>query len=69
MCAVTRSRCERVDGWLSQVVHFLWEVLPLADFSTQFLVDNPDVDILMPNCDLCIQILETLWAPYVGGGC
>jgi hypothetical protein len=43
----------------------MWEILPLADFSTQFLVDNPDVDILIPECDFCAQLLQRLWAPYV----
>ncbi len=53
---------------LAQVVHFLWELLPLADFSTDFLASNHDVSILVPECALCITILETLWAPYVCGG-
>lgn len=48
-----------------QVVHFLWEILPLADFSTDFLAANQDVSILVPECALCATILETLWSPYV----
>lgn len=45
-------------------VHFLWELLPLADFVTEFLVAHPDVHILVPECPSCVRLLTRLWEPF-----
>jgi hypothetical protein len=48
--------------------HFLWELLPLADFVTDFLVENPDVVVLLGAPIQGLDLLLHLWKPCVGHG-
>jgi hypothetical protein len=42
-------------------VHFVWELLSLADFVRPFLVWNPDVRVLV--AEACVPYLHHLWGP------
>ena len=42
-------------------VHFVWEMLPVAEFVTDFVRSNPDVQILVPDGPAVEMFLHQLW--------
>ncbi len=48
-------------------VHWVWEVLPLVHFATQFIKDNPDVRVLVPG-GLPKKYLKLVWGDALAPG-
>jgi hypothetical protein len=61
VCVPHAHVCRPAQKMYSSVaVHFLYEVLPLADLATQFVVDNDDVMVSVAE-GLGKALLQRLW--------